>query len=78
MAQLEQRFAGRGDPDAPADAMKDRLAELVLEEKDLPADRRLRDVQLFAGGRKGAGFSDGADDFELPQIHESGYMCMAL
>ena len=41
---------GRRDADAPADAVEDRLAELVLEQEDLAADRRLRDVQLVAGG----------------------------
>ena len=54
--------------------MKDRLAELVLEDQDLPADRGLGDVKLFAGGGEGAGFSDGPDDFQLPQVHESAYM----
>ena len=77
MTQLEQRLAGRGDPDAPADAVKDRLAELVLEDQNLPADRGLRDVQLLPGGSKGAGLSNGSNDFELPEIHESAYMCLA-
>ena len=71
VAQLQQRFAGRRDADAPADAMEDRLAELVFEQQDLPADGRLRDVQLLARRRERAGFGDGADDFELPQIHWS-------
>ena len=46
VAELQQRFAGGGDADAAADAVKDRLAELFLEQEDLPADRRLRDVEL--------------------------------
>ena len=74
VAQLEQRFAGRRDADAAADAVEDRLAELVLEQQDLAADGRLGDVQLFAGGRERAGVGDGADDFELPQVHASAYM----
>ena len=69
MAQLQQRFAGRRDADAPADAMEDRLAELVLEQQDLAADGRLRDVQLLAGGGERAGVGDGADDLELPEVH---------
>ena len=77
MAQLEQRFAGRRDADAAADAMEDRLAELVLEQQDLPADRRLRDVQLLAGGGERSGVGDGADDLELPQVHASAYICSA-
>ena len=69
VAQLQERFASGRDADAPADAVEDRLAELLLEQQDLPADRRLRDVQLFAGGGERAGVGDGADDFELPKIH---------
>ena len=69
MAQLQQRLAGRRDPDAPADAMKDRLAELVLEQQDLTADGGLGDVQLFARRGERAAVGDGADDFELTQVH---------
>ena len=69
VTQLEQRFAGRRDADAAADAVEDRLAELLLEQEDLAADRRLRDVQLLAGGRERSGVGDRADDLELPQIH---------
>ena len=75
VAQLEQRLAGRRNPDAPADAVKHRLTELFLEQQNLTADGGLRDVELFAGGGEGPGVGDGADDLELPQIHGSAYMC---
>src|SRR4030095_11252729 len=74
MTQLEQRFPSVCDPDAPADSMKNGLAELVLEDEDLAADRGLRNVQLFSGGRERAGLGDGPDDFELPEVHASAYM----
>ena len=54
--------------------MEDRLSELGLEEQDLTADRRLRNVQFLAGGGKGTRIGDGADDFELPEVHGSGYI----
>jgi hypothetical protein len=40
-----------------------------FEEQDLAAHGGLRDVQLFAGARKGAGLGDRAQDFELSEIH---------
>jgi hypothetical protein len=69
MTQLQQRFACRRDADATPDAMKDGFAELLFEQKDLTADRRLRDVQLGAGRGERAGIRNGADDLELPEIH---------
>ena len=69
VTQLQERFTRGRDADAPADAMEDRLAELFFEQQNLPADRRLRDVKLFARGGEGAGVGDGADDLQLPQIH---------
>ena len=68
VTELEQRFAGRRDADAPADAQEDGLVQLLFEQQDLPADRRLRHVQPFAGSGEGAGFGDGADDLELAKI----------
>src|SRR5205823_1168707 len=71
VTQLQQRFACRGNSNAPADAMKDRFAEFLFEQQDLAADRRLRDVELLARGGEGAGVGYGADDFELPKVHAS-------
>ena len=50
--------------DAAADAEKDGLLQLFFEQQDLPADRRLRDVQLVAGRGERAGLRDGANDLE--------------
>src|SRR5262245_12780609 len=78
MTQLEQRLSGGSDPDSPADPVKHRLTELVLENENLPADGGLGDVKLVAGRGKGAGLSDGPNDFELPEVHMwSAYMCSA-
>src|SRR4029450_2598568 len=58
--------------------MKDRLSQLVFEDEDLAADRGLRDVEFFAGRRERARFSDGADDVQLPQGHESVNLLPAI
>jgi hypothetical protein len=69
VAQPQQRFAGRRDANLPPDAMEHRFAEFVFEQQDLAADGGLRDVELVACRRERARVSDGADDFELPQVH---------
>ena len=58
--------------------MKYGLAELVLENQDLPADCGLGDVKLLTGCGKGAGLSDGPNDFELPEVHVSAYMSVRI
>ena len=75
VAQLQEGLTGSGDPDTPADSVKHRLAELLLEQQDLPADCRLRHVKLLARRREGARIGDGADDLQLPQVHASAYIC---
>src|SRR4051812_25619759 len=75
MTELEQRFAGRGDADPASDAMKHRLAQLVLEQEDLTTDRRLRDVQLGTRGRERAAVGNGTDDLELAEIHAFQLIC---
>jgi dihydroxyacid dehydratase/phosphogluconate dehydratase len=47
--------AGRRDPDLAGHAQEQLLFELLLEQQDLPADRRLREVQLMPGGRERPG-----------------------
>src|SRR5678815_4318491 len=49
--------------------MEDRLSQFVLEQQDLAADGRLRDVQLFARGGERAAVGDRANDLELPEVH---------
>ena len=68
-AELDERLAGARGHGAASLADEDGLAQLVLEEQDLAAHRRLRDVQLFAGARKRAGLGDRAQDFELSEVH---------
>jgi hypothetical protein len=57
--------------DAPA-ADEQRLAELVLERADLPAHRRLREIQALGRAREALRFGDGAERAQLRQLHLSG------
>ena len=78
VTELEQRLARRRNPDASADAQEDGLLQLVLEQQDLAADRRLGHVQLVAGGGEGACLGDGANDLELAKVHEYAPCAMSL
>ena len=69
LPELDEAFGRRRHPDLAADAQEQRLAELLLEQQDLPADRRLRDVQLPAAGGERAGLGDRLEDFELSEVH---------
>src|SRR5688572_31332348 len=53
------------------------LAELLLEQQNLAADRRLRDAELLARRGEGAGIRNRADDLQLPQIHARQDTCAA-
>src|SRR5262245_8506033 len=50
--------------------MENRFTEFVFENQDLTADRGLGNMQLLAGARERTGFSDRANDFQLPQVHQ--------
>ena len=69
LAELHEALGRRRHPHLAADAQKQRLAELLFEQQNLPADGRLRDVQLPAARRERSGFGDGLEDFELAEIH---------
>ena len=62
-------IAGRRDANAPPDPQEDALVQLVLEQQNLAADRRLRHVQLSPGAGERSGLGDRLDDLELAQIH---------
>ena len=48
LAEAEQRGAGRRDADLAAEPEEQLLLQLLFEQQDLTADRRLRQVQLLA------------------------------
>src|SRR4051812_26185864 len=77
MTELQQRLASWRDADAAADAVKHRFSELVFEEQDLPADRRLGHVQLRTRSGEGPAVRDGADDLELAEIHASSLYALS-
>ena len=73
LAQLHEAFRRRRHPHLTADAQKQRLAQLLLEQENLAADRRLRDVQLPPARGEGAGLGDGLENLQLAKVHGSVY-----
>ena len=72
LAELHEALGRRRHPHLAADAQEQRLAELLLEQQNLAADRRLRHVQLPAARGERAGLGDRLEDFELAKVHRSG------
>ena len=70
LAELHEALGRRRHPYLAPDAQEQRLAELVLEQQNLPADRRLRHVQLPSARGERSGLGDRLKDFELAQIHD--------
>ena len=73
LAELDEALGRRRHPHLPADAQKQRLAELLFEQQNLTADRRLRHVQLPAARRERPGLGNRLENFELTQIHDGGH-----
>ena len=73
LAELHEALGRRRHPHLAADAQEQRLAELLLEQQNLAADRRLRHVQLPPARGERAGLGDRLEDFELAQVHGSVY-----
>ena len=69
LSELDEALGRRRHAHLAADAQEQRLAELFLEQQNLPADRRLRHVQLSAARRERSGFGDRLEDFELAKVH---------
>ena len=74
LSELHERLGRRRHPHLTPDAQEQRLAELLLEQENLPADRRLRHVQLPAARRERSGFRDGLEDLELAQVHATAVL----
>ena len=69
LPQLHEALGRRRHADLAADAQEQRLAQLLFEQQDLTADRRLRHVQLPAARGERPGLGDRLENFELAQIH---------
>jgi hypothetical protein len=61
VAPLEQDAAGVGQTDPMAVPLEERVAKLLLELADLPADRRLRDAQELGAAAVAAELRDGLE-----------------
>ena len=62
---VEKRLAGGRQPHAAGVAREQRLPELVLEMRDLCAERRLRDANIERRGREAPMARDRGEIFEL-------------
>ena len=69
VAQLQELLARRRNLDPSSEPQEQRLLELLLEQQDLPADRRLRHVEPLAGRGERAALDNRAKNLELSQIH---------
>ena len=69
MAEVHETFGGRRHADALTDPEEQRFAQLLFEEDDLPADGRLRDVQLSSARAERAGLGDALKNLELAKVH---------
>jgi len=69
LSKLDETLGRGGHTHLPSHAQEQRLAELLFEQQNLPADRGLRHVQLPPARGERSGFSDGLKDFELAEIH---------
>src|SRR5262249_12815437 len=69
LAELHQALGGGRHPDLTAHTQKQRLAELFLEEENLPADGRLRHVQFPPAGRERSRLRDRLEEFERTKAH---------
>jgi hypothetical protein len=65
----EEGAPRRGERHAARDALEERRAELALEVADLPAERRLRDVQAPGGAPEVPLLRDGREIAEVPELH---------
>ena len=71
LAEAEQRGAGGGDADLAAEPEEQLLLQLLFEQQDLTADRRLRQMQLLARAGERSGLRDRAQYLQLSQVHAS-------
>ena len=69
LAALEQQAPGIGRRRAETVAHEQRLAELLLEPVDLPADRRLRNAEIFRRAAVAAELDDGLEVAKRARIH---------
>jgi len=65
----EKSFAGVGEADGAAEAVKETGAEFGFEFEDLLGERGLGDVGMFGGAGEAAGVGDGAEVAELVEFH---------
>ena len=65
-----------GEPRPPAQAIEQRRAQLLLEQAEAAADRRLRAVQARAGAGEAAELGDGDEGSQAVNIHRSVFLML--
>ena len=69
LAESEECRSRRGYPDLAPQPEKQLLVQLLLEQEDLTAHRRLREVQLLARTRERTALRHRPQNLELSKIH---------
>ncbi len=69
LPELDEALGRGGHANLPSDAQEQRLAQLLFEQQNLAADRRLRHVQLAAAGRERPGLGNRLQNLKLTQVH---------
>ena len=67
--RAKQHFALLGQQQAPRVAMEQRGLQVIFQRRDLAADRRLAEMQGFAGMGEGAGVGGGVENAQLVPVH---------
>src|SRR6185437_7681153 len=65
----EQQLALLGEDEASGVAVEERHAQALLKRADLPAHRRLAEVQRLARMGEASRFGDGVEDAQLVPVH---------
>jgi hypothetical protein len=66
---VDEHGTDLGRANAARKALKQANAQLLLQELDLLAERRLRDAEVFGGMRETAVIGDGYEISQMPEFH---------
>jgi hypothetical protein len=70
LGERQEGAAGFGQLHPAAHALEQRRAQLLLDQTDAPADRRLRAVEPAGGAGEAAELGDGDEGADLVDVHD--------